>query len=91
MTLFRFRYRLVGIHVRIAVWAGKGNSSLGKCGDLVMRPEEWQDFLAELARRPPGGSIEVIDDNAGVQDCPSCGSSDFERIGDREICATCGR
>jgi len=61
-TLFRFKFKEEGAHTHVRVFAGKGTLSLGKCGDLVFRNEEWADFLAELDRRPPGGTIEVIPD-----------------------------
>ena len=60
MTLFRLRFDEQGGHTHVRVFAGKGAAVLGKCGDLVFRNEEWADFLNELARRPPGGSIEVL-------------------------------
>lgn len=59
-TLFRLRWQQRGAHTHVRVFAGKGSLSLGNCGDLVMRNEEWADLLAELGRRPPGGSIEVL-------------------------------
>ena len=62
MTLFRLRYKEGGGHTHVRVFAGKGSSSLGKCGDLVFRNEEWVDFLKELERRPPSGSIIILPD-----------------------------
>src|ERR1700693_2011776 len=62
-TLFRFRFTQAGAHTHVKVFAGKGTLSLGNCGDLVLRNEEWADFLAELDRRPPGGTIEMFNDN----------------------------
>lgn len=62
-TLFRLRFKQAGAHIYIRFFAGKGAASLGKCGDLVMRSEEWDDFLTELDRRPPGGSIEILGDH----------------------------
>lgn len=59
-TLFRLRYEVKGGHTHVRFFAGKGSASLGKCGDLVFRNEEWEEFLRELDRRPPGGSIEVL-------------------------------
>ncbi len=61
-TLFRLRWEVQGGHTHVRVFAGKGASSLGKCGDLVFRNEEWKDFLAELDRRPPGGAIEILEE-----------------------------
>jgi hypothetical protein len=59
-TLFRFRYKIQGGHTHVGVFAGPGKLSLGKCGDLVFRNEEWNDFLSELYPMPPGGSIEIL-------------------------------
>lgn len=58
--LFRFRYEVHGGHTHIRVFAGVGYSALGKCGDLVMRNEEFAAFVAGLERKPGGGSIEVL-------------------------------
>lgn len=67
MTLFRLRYKQLGGHTHVRLFAGKGNASLGKCGDLTMRNEEWADFLIELDRRPPGGSIEIVAEEGGQE------------------------
>lgn len=63
-TLFRLRFEEQGGHTHVRFFAGVGSGSLGKCGDLVFRNEEWTDFLIELKRRPPGGSIEVFPEGA---------------------------
>ena len=61
---FRLRYEVIGGHTHVRFFAGKSSSSLGKCGDLVFRNEEWQEFLRELDRRPHGGCIEVMPEEA---------------------------
>lgn len=43
-TYFRVRYEIRGGHVHMRVFAGKGSMSLGLCGTLVMRVEEFEDF-----------------------------------------------
>ena len=65
MMLFRLRYKVLGGHTHVRFFAGKGSLSLGKCGDLVFRNEEWDAFIQELNRRPPGGSIEVLPEEDG--------------------------
>lgn len=51
-----------GAHVDVKVWAGKTPGSLGLCGGLVMRPNEWAIFKAALilAERTMGPVIEFI-------------------------------
>jgi hypothetical protein len=58
--LFRFRYKELGGHTHVRVFAGKGSFSLGKCGDLVFRNEEWAEFVAEVQRGKAGGDIEFL-------------------------------
>lgn len=58
-TLFRFKFTQNAEHTSVQVFAGKGSLSLANCGTLVFRNNEWADFLAELDRRPPGGTIEI--------------------------------
>lgn len=43
-TYFRVYYKILGGHVHMRVFAGKGSLSLGLCGTLVMRVEEFEDF-----------------------------------------------
>lgn len=57
--LFRFRYTEQGGHTHVRVFAGKGAASLGKCGDLVFRNEEWIEFTAHL-----GSGVEVLPEDA---------------------------
>jgi hypothetical protein len=62
--LFRFRYQVQGGHTHVRMFAGKSVPALGKCGDLVFRNEEWNEFLAELApsfaNRREGAAIDVL-------------------------------
>jgi len=44
---FRLRFRVLGGHTHVRVFAGKGET-LGKCGDLVFRNEEWEAFVRQL-------------------------------------------
>lgn len=47
MTHFRIRYKIQGGHVHIRFFAGAGqNLTHGKCGDLVMTLDEFQDLLS---------------------------------------------
>lgn len=61
MTLFRLRYKQLGGHTHVRVFAGKGSLSLAHCGQLVFRNEEWADFLRELAR--PGNIEELPEED----------------------------
>lgn len=47
---FKLKHELRGGHVHIAVFSGPDRDHLGKCGDLVMRAEEWPEFRDILAR-----------------------------------------
>lgn len=58
-TLFRVRWELLGGHVHMRVFAGKGTLSLGLAGTLVMRLEEFEDFRRELYRP---GNVEFVED-----------------------------
>ena len=58
--LFRMRFIERGGHTHVRVFAGNGTLSLGLCGTLVFRNDEWKEFVAELSRGKAGGSIEVI-------------------------------
>jgi hypothetical protein len=44
----RFRFIEKGAHTHVRVFAGFGVGSLGNCGNLVFRNEEWQAFAAAL-------------------------------------------
>ena len=44
--IFRIYYEAAGGHVHMRVFAGKRDGALGKCGDLCMRIEEFDDFRA---------------------------------------------
>jgi len=41
---FKLNHELRGGHVHVAVFSGPDRDHLGKCGDLVMRKEEWLEF-----------------------------------------------
>jgi hypothetical protein len=58
--LFRFRTSVKGAHTHVSLFAGKGTLSLGKCGDLVFRNEEWAAFVEEINRGKAGGCIEIL-------------------------------
>lgn len=42
--IFKFVYKVAGGHTHVAVFAGKAAASLGKCGQLTFRNEEWEVF-----------------------------------------------
>ena len=49
---FKFYYDVLGGHTHVQVFAGE--KSLGKCGDLCFRNEEWEVFMEELLRSCEG-------------------------------------
>ena len=42
--IFRIYHETAGGHVHMRVFAGKRDGALGKCGDLCMRVEEFEEF-----------------------------------------------
>lgn len=65
-----FLFRIVDendVHVRFTVYAGPLGGTLGCCGQLCMRVEEWHEFseawravrdqTVRIERRQPGGSF----------------------------------
>lgn len=42
--IFRIYHETLGGHVHMRVFAGKHDGALGKCGDLTMRSEEFEEF-----------------------------------------------
>lgn len=42
--IFRIYYETAGDHTHMRMFAGKRDGALGKCGDLCMRNEEFEDF-----------------------------------------------
>jgi hypothetical protein len=68
--LFRFYYETAGGHTHLRVFAGRHVGALGKCGDLCMRNEEFEEFraitqhsyvefLPEHPRTRPSGIAQV--------------------------------
>jgi len=57
--------------------------------DKEMREYKFLQAL-ESTNKQFGRALKRLADGA-PQRCPSCGSERFERSGDREICADCGR
>lgn len=43
--IFRLYYELRGAHVHCRLFAGPHDGALGKCGDLTMRGEEFEQFM----------------------------------------------
>ena len=54
--IFRLRYQELGGHTHVRVFVGSTAASLGKCGDLVFRNEEWKRLVTLLKATP----IQVI-------------------------------
>lgn len=44
MTIFRLYHETAGGHVHCRLFAGPREGALGKCGDLTMRVEEFEEF-----------------------------------------------
>ncbi len=57
LHLFRIHYRVLGGHTHVRVFAGKGSLSLGHCGDLTFRNEEWEALRKHLDQPGP---IEIV-------------------------------
>jgi hypothetical protein len=46
MTVFRLRWKLLGKHVHVRVFAGTADSAgFAMCGELVFREGEWPSFV----------------------------------------------
>jgi hypothetical protein len=57
--LFRIKHELLGQHVHVTMYAGPGTLSLGNCGRLVFRQEEWEAFKAVIDKgQLTGGPVE---------------------------------
>jgi hypothetical protein len=58
--LFRFRFKRLGGHTHLRVFAGKTEASLGLCGNLAMRNEEFMLFMETFdIGETPDGQVEV--------------------------------
>ena len=55
---FRIYHEKLGGHVHMRVFAGRYKHSLGKCGDLSMRDDEFEEFV----RRLDGTGVELLPD-----------------------------
>lgn len=47
-TIFRLRHETLGGHTHVRVFAGTG-PTLGLCGTLTFRNEEWEDLASLLS------------------------------------------
>lgn len=56
--IFRFRYLVQGGHTHVRLFAGRSEASLGKCGDLAMRNEEWELFKNSFVE-PADSTVEI--------------------------------
>jgi hypothetical protein len=63
--LFRFRYHEAGAHTHVRVFAGLNSRSLGCCGTLVFRNDEFAAFRREAERdpKPFGAAMEFLPDH----------------------------
>ena len=62
MIRFRFRYEVAGGHTHVRVFAGdtlSAGATLGKCGDLVFRNEEWGQFRQQVK----AANVEFVPDH----------------------------
>lgn len=70
MSAFRFRYEVAGGHTHVRLFAGEGlGFTLGKCGDLTFRNDEWSDFsraINALSDVPnfAGAAFEIVPEEA---------------------------
>lgn len=63
--LFRMRYKVLGGHTHVKVFAGEGTLRLAGVGNLVFRNEEWEEFRKNLNLfMLPGSDIEVVQEVA---------------------------
>lgn len=62
--LFRFRYVTLGGHAHVKLFAGTGET-LGKCGDLCFRNEEWDQFMELVTRGSAAApaAAQFVDDS----------------------------
>lgn len=73
--IFRFRYRVQGGHVHVAVFAARRPGvTFEKMGDLVTRVDEWPHFRALLVHLGGGDDrgdgvidVEASDDLTGLE------------------------
>jgi hypothetical protein len=54
--IYRIYHKRLGGHVHMRVFAGKQDGGLGKCGDLIMRDYEFDEF------RSRAGFIHFIEE-----------------------------
>lgn len=58
MSHFRLRWKKLGGHVHVSVWAGTSQvTTHGKNGDLIFTEQEWDDFVVLL--QPKRYGIDV--------------------------------
>lgn len=61
--IFRFRYKVLGGHTHVRVFAGRGEGSLGNCGSLAFRNEEWEAFKNAFAEPATiSDDVEFVED-----------------------------
>lgn len=76
----RYRYRLLGGHAHVRVFAGKDFDHLAKCGDLVFRLEEWAALVAvmdcdrngvyDIVEEPAVRTVRIRQDDGAFRAAP---------------------
>ena len=59
-TSFRYWAIRSGAHVHVRVWAGPDEQHRASCGEIVFRPDEWEDFAERVAG--PGHTVDYLSD-----------------------------
>lgn len=61
IRLIRIYYKTLGGHTHTRWFAGKGTTSLGRCGELAMTNEEWSVLKETIDQgQLQGGHIEFV-------------------------------
>jgi hypothetical protein len=63
--IFRIYHRTVGGHVHMRFFAGRTEGALGKCGDLVMRVEEFVVFRQGQSTTDAAACIDFREEDNG--------------------------
>lgn len=60
----RFRFKLLGGHVHVRVFAGKSGRTYGKAGDLIFTQEEWALLSNALNSTDERVRVEILPEEA---------------------------
>lgn len=61
MLHYIFHYEVLGDHTHVKVFCGPYQKTLGKCGDLVFRNSEWENFQGLLDSNPYQGDFAIVE------------------------------